>query len=97
MIVLKKNQCQKCWNAFKYINSFKSLYLCIVISTQAFLPFELCRTLPRAPRYLNSNFSAADRDHKKVQTDSQTSTNISYVREKNRYFSIENTLKYPFV
>ena len=29
---------------------------------------------------------AADRDHKKVQTDSQTLTNISYVREKTPLF-----------
>ena len=79
------------------IYSFESLYLCIVIITRALLPLKLCRTLPRALRYLNLNFLAADRDQKKIKTALQTLTNISYVREKTRYFLIKNTQKYPFV
>ena len=40
MIVLKEKPCHKCLSAFKNINSFKSLYLCIVIATEALLALE---------------------------------------------------------
>ena len=68
---------------FTVIYPLKSLYLCIVITTRTLLPLELHKTLLR---YFNSNFSAADRDHKKVQTVSQALTNISYLRDKTPLF-----------